>query len=250
VPRPPDIIYGRNPVLEAFRAGRPVRRLLLAEGLRDEPRLKELRKLAADRELTIETADRHHLDDIAHSEAHQGVVAYVARRKYWDLEPMAREALAERPDAVLLMLDSLQDPQNLGTLSRTAEATGVGGIVLSHNRSPEITPSVVKASAGAAEHLRCARVANLAQATDTLKSLGFWIVGLAGEATTPYTDFDYRRPLVLIVGAEGEGMHQLLRKKCDALVRLPMLGQVGSLNAAVAGSILLYEVLRQRGVKN
>jgi 23S rRNA (guanosine2251-2'-O)-methyltransferase len=250
VPRPPDIIYGRNPVLEAFRAGRPVRRLLLAEGLRDEPRLKELRKLAADRELTIETADRHHLDDIAHSEAHQGVVAYVARRKYWDLEPMAREALAERPDAVLLMLDSLQDPQNLGTLSRTAEATGVGGIVLSHNRSPEITPSVVKASAGAAEHLRYARVANLAQATDTLKSLGFWIVGLAGEATTPYTDFDYRRPLVLIVGAEGEGMHQLLRKKCDALVRLPMLGQVGSLNAAVAGSILLYEVLRQRGVKN
>jgi 23S rRNA (guanosine2251-2'-O)-methyltransferase len=148
------------------------------------------------------------------------------------------------------MLDSLQDPQNLGTLSRTAEATGVGGIVLSHNRSPEITPSVVKASAGAAEHLRYARVANLAQATDTLKSLGFWIVGLAGEATTPYTDFDYRRPLVLIVGAEGEGMHQLLRKKCDALVRLPMLGQVGSLNAAVAGSILLYEVLRQRGVKN
>jgi len=250
VPRPPDIIYGRNPVLEAFRAGRPVRRLLLAEGLRDEPRLKELRKLAADRELTIETADRHHLDDIAHSEAHQGVVAYVARRKYWDLEPMAREALAERPDAVLLMLDSLQDPQNLGTVSRTAEATGVGGIVLSHNRSPEITPSVVKASAGAAEHLRYARVANLAQATDTLKSLGFWIVGLAGEATTRYTDFDYRRPLVLIVGAEGEGMHQLLRKKCDALVRLPMLGQVGSLNAAVAGSILLYEVLRQRGVKN
>ncbi|MEO6796642.1 MAG: 23S rRNA (guanosine(2251)-2'-O)-methyltransferase RlmB [Candidatus Dormibacter sp.] len=248
MPRPPDIIYGRNPVLEAFRAGRPVRRLLLAEGLREEPRLKELRKLAADRQLTIETADRHHLDDVAHSEAHQGIVAYVARRKYWDLEPMAREALAERPDAVLLMLDSLQDPQNLGTLSRTAEATGVGGIVLSHNRSPEVTPSVVKASAGAAEHLRYARVSNLAQATDTLKGLGFWIVGLAGEATTPYTEFDYRRPLVLIVGAEGEGMHQLLRKKCDALVRLPMQGRVGSLNAAVAGSVLLYEVVRQRGM--
>ncbi|MDQ6885496.1 MAG: 23S rRNA (guanosine(2251)-2'-O)-methyltransferase RlmB [Candidatus Dormibacteraeota bacterium] len=246
MPRPPDIIYGRNPVLEAFRAGRPVRRLLLAEGLRDEPRLKELRRLAAGRDLTIESADRHQLDDIAHSEAHQGVVAYVTRRKYWELEPMAREALAERGDAVLLMLDSLQDPQNLGTLSRTAEATGVGGIVLSHNRSPEVTPSVVKASAGAAEYLRYARVANLAQATDTLKALGFWIVGLAGEAAIPYTDFDYRRPLVLIVGAEGEGMHQLLRKKCDALVRLPMLGQVGSLNAAVAGSILLYEVIRQR----
>lgn len=246
MPRPPDIIYGRNPVLEAFRAGRPVRRLLLADNLREEPRLQELRRLAADRKLSVEPADRHLLDDIAHSEAHQGVVAYVARRKYWDLEPMAREALAERGDALLLMLDSLQDPQNLGTLSRSAEATGVGGIVLSSNRSPEITPSVVKASAGAAEHLRYARVANLAQATDTLKGLGFWIVGLAGEAETSYTDFDYRRPLVLIVGAEGEGMHQLLRKKCDALVSLPMLGQVGSLNAAVAGSVLLYEVIRQR----
>jgi len=118
---------------------------------------------------------------------------------------MVREALAERGDAVLLMLDSLQDPQNLGTLSRSAEATGVGGIILSHNRSPEVTPSVVKASAGAAEYLRYARVANLAQATDTLKGLGFWVVGLAGEAAMEYTEFDYRRPLVLIVGAEWGG---------------------------------------------
>ena len=228
-------------MLEAFRAGRPVKRLLLAEGLREEPRLKELRQFAAGRRVTIEAADRRTLDDIAHSEAHQGVVAYVGPRKYWELEPMAREALAERPDAVLLMLDSLQDPQNLGTISRTAEATGVGGIVTSHNRSPEVTPSVVKASAGAAEHLRYARVANLAQATETLKDLGFWIVGLSGDAPTLY-----RRPLVLVIGAEGEGLHDLLRKKADALVRLPMLGKVSSLNAAVAGSILLYEVVRQR----
>src|SRR5438105_10050823 len=177
MPRPPDIIYGRNPVLEAFRAGRPVKRLLLAEGLRDEPRLKELRRLAAGKQISIETADRGKLDDIAHSEAHQGVIAYVGPRKYWELEPMARAALAEHADAVLLMLDSLQDPQNLGTISRTAEATGVGGIVTSHNRSPEVTPSVVKASAGAAEHLRFARVANLAQPSDTLKDLGVWIVG-------------------------------------------------------------------------
>lgn len=247
MPRPPDIIYGRNPVLEAFRAGRPVKRLLLAEGLRDEPRLSELRKLAGDRQLAIEPTDRRKLDDIAHSEAHQGVVAYVGRRTYWELEPMVKAALAERSDAIVLMLDSLQDPQNLGTLSRTAEAAGVGGIVLSHNRSPEITPAVVKASAGAVEHLRYARVANLAQAVDALKKMGFWVVGLSGDAPITYTEFDYRRPLVLIIGAEGEGLHQLLRKKSDALVRLPMLGKVASLNAAVAGSIVLYEVVRQRG---
>ncbi len=246
MPRPPDIIYGRNPVLEAFRAGRPVKRLLVADGLRDEPRLTELRKLAEARRLTIESTERRKLDDIAHSEAHQGVVAYVDRRTYWELEAMAKAALAEHSDAILLMLDSLQDPQNLGTLSRTAEAAGVGGIVLSHNRSPEITPAVVKASAGAVEHLRYARVANLAQATDVLKKLGFWIVGLSGDAAMGYTEFDYRRPLVLIIGAEGEGLHQLLRKKSDALVRLPMLGKVASLNAAVAGSIVLYEIVRQR----
>src|SRR3989475_7152061 len=177
MPRPPDIIYGRNPVLEAFRAGRPVKRLVLADGLRDEPRLKELRQLAAGRRIMIEAADRRKLDDIAHSEAHQGVVAYVGPRRYWELEPMAREALTERSDAVLLMLDSLQDPQNLGTISRTAEATGVGGIVTSHNRSPEVTPSVAKASAGAAGQLRYGRVANPAPATDTLPDVGLFVGG-------------------------------------------------------------------------
>lgn len=243
---PPNIIYGRNPVLEAFRAGRIVRRLVLARGLRDEPRLRTLRQLARSGNVPVEELERDRLDDIAHTEAHQGVVAYVARRRYWELDPLATAALAEAPNPILLMLDSIQDPQNLGSISRTAEAVGVAGIVTSRNRSPEVTPSVVKASAGAAEHLRYARVANLAQAADTLKARGFWLVGLAGEATTDYTAFDYRWPLVLIVGSEGEGIHQLLRRKCDALVRIPMTGRVSSLNAAVAGSILLYEVLRQR----
>jgi 23S rRNA (guanosine2251-2'-O)-methyltransferase len=243
---PPNLIYGRNPVLEAFRAGRTVRRLVLARGLRDEPRLRTLRELARTTKVPVEEVERERLDDIAHTEAHQGVVAYVTRRQYWELDQLADTALAESPNPILLMLDSLQDPQNLGTISRTAEATGVAGIITSHNRSPEITPSVVKASAGAAEHLRYARVANLAQAADVLKEKGFWLVGLAGDATTDYTAFDYRRPLVLIVGSEGEGIHQLLRKKADGLVRIPMSGQVASLNAAVAGSILLYEVLRQR----
>ncbi len=233
-------------MIEAIRARRPIRRLVIAQGLRDEPRLQQVMAFAQKQALPIEFSPRERLDDIAHSEAHQGVVAYVEQRRYWELEPMANAALAERTDPVLLMLDSLQDPQNLGSVSRTAEAAGVGGIILSHNRSPEVTPAVVKASAGAAEHLRYARVANLVQSLEALKPLGFWSVGLAGDAPTDYTSFDYQRPLVIVVGAEGEGMHQLLRKKCDVLVRLPMLGQVGSLNAAVAGSIVLYEVLRQR----
>src|SRR3989441_4662488 len=193
MPRPPDIIYGRNPILEAFRAGRPVKRLLFAEGLREEPRLKELRQLAAGRRITIESADRRKLDDIAHSEAHQGVVAYVRPRKYWELEPMAREALADRSDAVLLMLDSLQDPQNLGSISRTAEATGVGGIVTSHNRSPEVTPSVVKASAGAAGPPPAARAADPAPAAATPHEHPLSVVGLTGGAPPPPTPLRYTR---------------------------------------------------------
>jgi 23S rRNA (guanosine2251-2'-O)-methyltransferase len=247
--RPPDLIYGRNPVLEAFRAGREIRRLVLASGMRADPRLAELRELSRHHQVPVDEVERPRLDDIAHTHAHQGVVAYVSRRRYWELATMADAALTDHPDAILLMLDSLQDPQNLGSISRSAEAAGVGGIVLSHNRSPEITPAVVKSSAGAAEHLRYAQVANLAQALETLKERGFWAVGLAGDAPTAYTAFDYRgRPLVLLIGAEGEGLHQLLRKRSDALVRLPMRGKVESLNAAVAGSILLYEVLRQRSL--
>jgi 23S rRNA (guanosine2251-2'-O)-methyltransferase len=147
---------------------------------------------------------------------------------------------------MLLVLDGIQDPQNLGSISRTAEAAGVAGVLIPRHRSAEVTPAVAKASAGAVEHLRIAMVGSLAQAIDRLKQEGYWTIGLAGDADTEYAGARYGGKLALVVGSEGEGLHRLVRERCDQLVRLPMLGRVSSLNAAVAASIVLYEALRQR----
>jgi 23S rRNA (guanosine2251-2'-O)-methyltransferase len=239
--RPASLVYGRNPVREALRAGRGVRRLLLAGGVEEDGRLDEIVALAAERGIPVEPADRRRLTAIAHSDAHQGVVAYTHRRVYLDLEDVMD---GEAP--LLVLLDGVQDPHNVGSISRTAEAAGATGMILSRTRSPEITPAVAKASAGAVEHLRIAQVGNVSQALEKLRDRGFTTVGLAGESDLDYDRADYRGPCAIVVGAEGEGLHRLVRERCDQLVRLPMLGKVESLNAGVAAAIVLYEALRQR----
>jgi 23S rRNA (guanosine2251-2'-O)-methyltransferase len=243
--QPAALVYGKNPVLEALRAGREVKRLVVLDSGRDEPRLTEILTLARGRGIEVETAGRQRLDDIAHSDSHQGVIAYIGRRRYWELADLLAE-LEPDPGPVLLVLDGIQDPQNLGSICRTAEAAGVAGVLIPRHRSAEVTPAVAKASAGAVEHLRIATVGSLAQVIDRLKQEGYWTVGLAGEADAHYTGARYDGKLALVVGSEGEGLHRLVRERCDQLVRLPMLGRVSSLNAAVAASIVLYEALRQR----
>ncbi len=245
-PRPPDLVYGRNPVLEALRAGRSVKRVLFAAGLRPDPRLAEIRRLAAAVQAPIETMERSRLQAIAHSDAHQGVVAYLDRRRYWDLNALLTAARAA-PDPILVIADGVQDPQNLGTLSRSAEAAGAAGLILPGHHSPQVTPAMVKASAGALEHLRVCLAPDLLAAAQAVKDAGYWIVGLAGEAGKRIDEVDYRRPVAIVVGSEGEGIHRPLRERCHILVHIPMRGKVGSLNAAVAGSVLLYEIQRQRG---
>lgn len=244
-PRPPDIVYGRNPVLEALRAGRGVKRVLLAAGLRPDPRIAEICRRAQTAKAVLEVAPRTRLEAVAHSDGHQGVVAYLERRRYWDLASVIKEARGVT-DPVIVLADGLTDPQNLGALSRSAEAAGVQGLILGHHHSPEVTPAMVKASAGAIEHLRVALVANLVDAVGTLKEAGYRVVGLAAEAGKRIDQADYRRPVAVVVGSEGEGIRRLLRERCDLLVHIPMRGRVGSLNAAVAASILLYEIARQR----
>ncbi|GAC1337665.1 MAG: 23S rRNA (guanosine(2251)-2'-O)-methyltransferase RlmB [Candidatus Dormibacteria bacterium] len=239
-----DVLYGRNPVLEALRAGRPARKLVVAEGLRDEARLREILALAGARGLSVEETGRRRLDDITHTEHHQGVAGYFHAR-----EPLEFAALLEAAPApaLLLVLDGIQDPQNLGALSRTAEAVGVGGVLTTRRGSTEVTPAAAKASAGATEHLRYAQVPNLAGAMLKLKERGVWCVGLAGEGEHRYDTLDYTQPTAIVVGAEGDGLRPLTRRHCDALVHIPMLGRVSSLNAGAAGAVLLYEVARQRG---
>lgn len=239
-----DILYGKNPVLEALRARRPARKLVVAAGLRDEPRLREIVATAEDRGIAIEEAARRRLDDIAHTEHHQGVVGYFHSRA-----PVSLDALLDTIAApgLLLVLDGIQDPQNLGALTRAVDAGGADGIVAARDRSTAVTPAAAKASAGATEHVLVATVPNLATALTTLGERGYWRVGLDAAATTRYDAFDYTVPTALVVGAEGGGLRELTRKRCDVLVALPMLGHVASLNAAVAGALLIYEAGRQRG---
>jgi 23S rRNA (guanosine2251-2'-O)-methyltransferase len=239
-----DILYGKNPVLEALRAGRSAHKVVVASGVRDEARLREILDRAAAAGVPVEETARRRLDDITHTEHHQGVAGYFHARPSLRLDELLAQA---RTPALLLVLDGIQDPQNLGALARTADAAGVDGIVLARDRATAVTPAAVKASAGALEHVAVCTVPNLAAALAQLGDARMWRVGLDAEATTRYDAFDYTSPTALVVGAEGEGLRTLTRKRCDALVRLPMMGRVESLNAAVAGGLLMYEAARQRG---
>jgi len=232
-------------VREALLAGTRVSRLLVAEGLQPDEKLREILALAGQHTVELEHVDRRRLDDIAHTQAHQGVVAYVGRRQYLELDDLIGAAA---DDALVLVLDGIQDPQNLGSICRSAEAAGVAGVVFPRHRATEVTPAVAKASAGAVEYLRLVQVAGIPQALERLKKADFWVVGLAAESETLHHQARLTGKLAVVVGAEGEGLHRLAAERCDQLLRLPMLGHVTSLNAAAAAVVVLYEALRQRQV--
>jgi 23S rRNA (guanosine2251-2'-O)-methyltransferase len=230
------VIYGRNAVLEAARAGR-VRRVLLAEGLDPDPRLDELRDLAASEEVPAAR-----IAALAQG-AHQGVVAELRPREFLTLRQ-----LLETSPSLLVALDGIEDPQNLGAILRSAEAAGADGVLLPERRSAPLTAAAVKASSGASEHLRLGRVSGLPSAIAEVRRHGIWCVALDPRGELLPWEFDLAQPVCLVVGSEGHGVHRLVRERCDARVRLPMSGRVASLNASAASAALLYEVLRQRAV--
>ncbi|MCS6964700.1 23S rRNA (guanosine(2251)-2'-O)-methyltransferase RlmB [Thermoflexus sp.] len=241
-----EFLYGRHAVHEALRAGRRrIYRLLIAEGLQPRPILEEIRAMATDRGIPLLTVPRARLDAI--TDGHQGVVAEADPYPYVDLEQAWAES-AGRPDPPFwLALDCLQDPQNFGTLLRTAEATGVHAVLFPEHRSARVTPAVVNASAGAVEHLHMAQVTNLARALEQLKERGIWIVGLQQDPRAiRYDQADLGGPIALVVGNEESGIRPLVRRVCDFLIYLPMRGRVASLNAATAGAVALYEIARRR----
>lgn len=243
-----DILYGRNAVREALRAGRrTLRRLSVSAGAQEAGTLGEIVKLAEKAGIEVAKVDRRDLDKQLREANHQGVALECDGYPYVEMEDMLRQADERGEMALLLLLDHLQDPQNIGTLLRTAEAVGAHGVVMPGRRAAEITPSVVNASAGATEHLQIAVVTNLAQSIQELQKTGVWVVGVEDdERAKDYTKVDLNMPLALVIGAEGTGMARLTRERCDYLVKLPMRGQIESLNAAVAGSILLYQALHAR----
>lgn len=239
-------IYGRNPVLEALRANRRQhQKLRLAQGLEADERLDQLVELAEAIPIPIERVSRHHFESFPGNA--QGVALRTSPYPYAALDDMLELAQRRAELPWLLLLDVLQDPQNVATLLRSAEAVGVHGVVIPTRRSASITPAVVSASSGASEHLLVAR-ANLVQTIDRLKQDGVWVTGLeGGEEAIPLAQADLKGAMALVVGSEGEGLRHLVRQSCDFLVRLPMRGQVESLNAAAAGAVALYFILAARG---
>ncbi len=238
-------IYGRQAVREVLRAGRRTAFLVhLAESAHEQGALAEILGLARKRNLRIEKVLPETLDRLGGN--HQGVAIQTGEYPLVPLEEILSRCEQAGPQVLLLILDQIQDPQNLASLLRTAEAAGVHGVILPLRRAAGVTPAVVNASAGAVEHLRIAQ-SNLAQAIDEIKQRGIWVAGLdADPAAESILDSDLDGPLALVVGSEGEGLRPLVRKSCDRLLRLPMQGKIQSLNAAAAGSIALYLVLRQR----
>lgn len=242
-----EVVYGVHPVLELLRAGeRPLDKLYVLKG-RGGGQVDEIIRLARAQGVTLHFESRAALDRLATHEKHQGVVALIAAKAYDSPEDIKKIARERNQPLLALLLDGVEDPRNLGAIIRTADAVGVHGIILPRHRSVGLTGSVVKASAGAVEHLAVARVINLTSAVEDLKEEGLWIIGLEPTASQAYTELDYKGPVGIVVGGEAKGIRQGLLKHCDYLVSIPMKGRVESLNVSVAVGILLYEILRQRG---
>ena len=233
-----SILSGIHPIAEALRAGRPLERILVVKGA-GGARLQEIIDQARQAGVPVRFEPRAALDRLAGSPAHQGVVAMGAAQKYGDLDATPSADL-------LVVLDGVEDPHNLGAIIRTAHAAGAGGVVIPERRAAGVTDVVAKAAAGALEHLPIIRVTNLNRALEDLKKRGFWIYGLDERGSEDYDRVEYAMPTVLVLGAEGKGLHEQVRKHCDALVRIPMSGKIASLNVSVAAGVVLFEWKRRR----
>lgn len=242
---PDDVLVGRNAVTEALKSGRGINKLWIASGDR-EGSVAEIAALAKERGIVVQYVERAKIESLAGGHRHQGVLAYVAPVPYAELDDILKAAEEKGEAPFLVLLDELEDPHNLGALLRTADATGVHGILIPKRRSVSLNATVAKTSAGAVEYVPVARIGNIAQTLKKLKEKGFWVAGADMDGEKAYYEADLTGPLVLVVGSEGRGMSRLNKEACDFIVSMPMVGRINSLNASVAGSILMYESMRQR----
>ena len=241
---PEDMVAGRNAVMEALKGSRSVNKLMIANGS-TEGSIKEIIAVAKEKGVNIQYWDRSKLDSLARGIRHQGVLAQVAPVQYAELEDILQVAKDRNEPPFIVLLDELEDPHNLGAILRTADAAGVHGVLIPKHRSCPLSATVAKTSAGAVEHVPVARVGNLVQTIKKLKQEGLWVAA-ADMDGKDYYDTDLTGPLLLIIGSEGQGVGRLVKEQCDFVVRIPMVGKINSLNASVAGSILMYEAMKQR----
>lgn len=241
-----DVLYGLHPVEELLRSGaRGLERVVVARERRDA-KLDGVLALCRELGVRVSAEPREQLTKLAKTDQHQGVLATVRERTFLALEDLYPRPSAEGRHEFLLALDGVEDPHNMGALLRTADAAGVSGVVMPERRSAPIGATVAKTSAGASEHVRIAKVTNIVRALEQLKQRNVWVLGLDERGEMDYTEFDYRTNCVLVLGREGAGLHDLAKRSCDHLLRIPMAGKVSSLNVSVAGAVVMYEAVRQR----
>lgn len=238
-------LEGRNALQEALRSGRTVDKVFIAAGEIDRG-LQRLVAEAKEAGAVVVPVDRRKLDAMSFTHAHQGVIALAAAHVYYSIDDILEEAAARGEAPLIVICDELSDPHNLGAILRSAECAGAHGVIIPKRRSVGLTATVAKASAGAVEYMKVARVTNISAAIAELKQKGVWVFGTAAEGAIPMYQADLSGPAAIVIGSEGDGMSQLVRKNCDVMVNIPMKGRISSLNASAAASILLYEALRQR----
>lgn len=240
-----DIIEGRNPVMEALRSGRTIDKILVQTGEKHGSVIKIL-KMAKDMRITISYAEKAKLDLIASTKAHQGVIAYVAAKEYVSLKDIINEAKEKNENPFVIICDEITDPHNLGSIIRTANAAGAHGVVISKHNAVGLNATVAKTSAGAVEFTPVAKVSSIAQAIEILKKENIWVVGADMDGDKTIYEHDFSGGVAIVIGNEGKGISHLVKERCDFMVKIPMLGKISSLNASVAGALMIYEVVRSR----
>ena len=238
-------LEGRNALTEALRSGRTIDKVFIASGETDNA-LQRLAAQAKEAGAVVVPVDRRKLDAMSTTRAHQGVIALAAAREYYSIDDILQEAADRGEPPLIVICDELSDPHNLGAILRSAECAGAHGVIIPKRRSVGLTATVAKASAGAVEYMKVARVTNINAAIEELKEKGVWVFGTAAEGSIPMYRADLTIPAAIVIGSEGDGMNRLVRKNCDVIVHIPMNGRITSLNASCAATILLYEALRQR----
>lgn len=243
-----EIIVGRNAVMEALRGGRSINKVLLAKGER-QGSINEVIALVKERRLILQEVEARKLDELSGGLRHQGVLAYAPPVEYVEIEDILKKAAELGQPPFLVLLDELEDPHNLGAILRSADAAGVHGVLIPKRRSCPLSATVAKTSAGAVEHVPVARIGNVSQTLKELKKFGMWVVGADMDGEKNYDTADLTGSLLLVIGNEGKGMSRLTKENCDFIVKIPMHGKINSLNASVAGSILMFESAKQRASK-
>jgi len=241
-----DTIEGRNPVIEALKSGRPINKILLAGDIGRHTAVAQILNLSQARGIPVEYVTRRVIDESSTTSAHQGVIAYAAAKEYISLEDLLTISRERNEPPLYCILDGIEDPQNLGAILRTAEASSIHGVIIRSRRAVGLTAAVAKASAGAIEYVPVARVSNISQAMVTLKRNGVWVVGIDPAGKIDYSQVDFTLPTAIVIGSEGKGLSDLVKKTCDFLASIPMLGEITSLNASIAAALVMYEALKQR----